>query len=71
LTNFHKTCIFQAAIINQPGKTCIFQAAINNHQSTILRVAAQIFLCFEEKKAWDQKETFVKYWQSEAPRPPR
>ena len=35
------------------------------------RVGVQIFLCFQGRKAWGMKETFVKYGQSEAPRPPR
>ena len=39
-------------------KICIFRSGIH-------RVVVQIFLRFQGKKAWDQKETFVKYRQSQ------
>lgn len=38
---------------------------IDTFQSGIPRVVVQIFLDFQEEKAWGQKETFVKYRQSQ------
>jgi hypothetical protein len=62
--------IFYIPISNQQSpiifhEVCMFQSPINNHQSSMKWVAVQIFLRFEERKAWCLKEMFVKYRQSQ------
>jgi hypothetical protein len=57
ITNQQSTIIFH--------EVCIFQSSIHNRQSTINWGGGADISSLSGEKAWGQKETFVKYRQSQ------